>query len=191
MTNEDSYIATIEKCNELFGGLDILVLNAGVAGEYRLIDVTDAQYHNEFDVNVKGVLYGLRHGAKSIRPGGNIIVTSSISSTWSNQEAAIYCASKAAATSLVKSAAIEFASLGIRVNAVSPGPVKTTMAFPESFGEKLTIRKTQGMPEELAGAYLLLASDAGKNINGADFVVDGGMTAGFTEQTWNWVFGTE
>jgi NAD(P)-dependent dehydrogenase (short-subunit alcohol dehydrogenase family) len=63
------------------------------------------------------------------------------------------------------------------------------MAFPDSFGEKLTIRKKQGMPEELAGAYLLLTSDAGQNINGADIVVDGGMTAGFTKQVWNWVFG--
>lgn len=112
-----------------------------------------------------------------------------MSSSWSNEEAPIYCASKAAATSLVKSAAIEFASLDIRVNSVSPGPVKTSMAFPAGFGEKLTIRKTQGMPEELAGAYLLLASDAGKNINGADFVIHGGMTAGFTAKTWNGVFG--
>jgi NAD(P)-dependent dehydrogenase (short-subunit alcohol dehydrogenase family) len=80
-------------------------------------------------------------------------------------------------------------NLRIRVNAVSPGPVKTAMAFPDSFGEKLTTRKNQGMPEELAGAYILLASDAGKNINGADIVVDGDMTAGFTKQVWNWVFG--
>jgi sorbose reductase len=189
VTDEASFSAAISDTKELHGGLDILVLNAGIAGEYRLEDSTNEQYQLEFDTNVKGVLNGLRHGAKSLRSGGSIIVTSSVSSFISMEYSSIYSASKAAVTSLVRSAAIEFAPQDIRVNSISPGPIKTDMALPDSFAEKLTLRKCLGDPEDLIGAYLLLASDAGKNINGADIVVDGGMTAGYPTQLTDWVFG--
>jgi NAD(P)-dependent dehydrogenase (short-subunit alcohol dehydrogenase family) len=188
VTDEDSFAAIISDIKELYGNLDILVLNAGVAGEYRLEDSTNEQYQQEFDVNVMGVLNGLRHGAKSLNKGGSIIITSSVSSFLSMENASIYSASKAAVTSLMRSAAIELASKNIRVNSVSPGPIKTKMALPDVFAEKLTLRKSLGKPKDLIGAYLLLASDAGKNINGADIVVDGGMTAGYTMQVTDWVF---
>ena len=65
------------------------------------------------------------------------------------------------------------------------------MALPDCFAEKLTVRKQLGDPEDLIGAYLLLASDAGKNINGADIVIDGGMSAGYPIQVTDWVFGSD
>ena len=94
-------------------------------------------------------------------------------------------------TSLVRSASIELAPQNIRVNSISPGPIKTDMALPDSFAEKLTTRKSLGEPEDLIGAYLLLASEAGKNINGADIIVDGGMSAGYPLQVTEWVFGSD
>ena len=188
VTDEVSFSTTISDTKELHGGLDILVLNAGIAGDYLLESVTNEQYQHEFDVNVTGVLNGIRHGARSLRKGGSIIVTSSVSSFTSMEGSSIYSASKAAVSSLVRSAAIEFAQKDIRVNSISPGPIKTDMALPERFAKKLTLRKCLGNPEDLIGAYLLLASDAGKNINGADIVVDGGMTAGYSTQTTDWVF---
>ena len=191
VTDEASFSAVISNTKELHGGLDILVLNAGIAGDYRLEDVTNEQYKEEFDVNVKGVLNGIRHGSRSLSKGGSIIVTSSVSSLISMESSSIYSASKAAVTSLVRSAAIELSAQDIRVNSVSPGPIKTDMALPDCFAEKLTVRKQLGDPEDLIGAYLLLASDAGKNINGADIVIDGGMSAGYPIQVTDWVFGSD
>ena len=170
-----------------YGGLDILVLNAGIANEYTIANSTDTEYQRDFDVNVRGVLNGLRQGVKGLNRGGNIIVTSSINASISIEASSVYAASKAAVNSLVRSAAIEFAEYDIRVNSVSPGPTKTDMALPDSFAEKLAPRKRQADAAEMVGAYLLLASDAGCNINGADIVVDGGLSAGFAAQVTNWV----
>ena len=191
VTNEALFSSVISDTKELHGGLDILVLNAGIAGDYFLKDLTNEQYQHEFDINVKGVLNGIRYGARSIRKGGNIIVTSSVSSFINMEGSSIYSSSKAAVTSLVRSASIELAPQNIRVNSISPGPIKTDMALPDSFAEKLTTRKSLGEPEDLIGAYLLLASEAGKNINGADIIVDGGMSAGYPLQVTEWVFGSD
>lgn len=191
VTDEESCIEAFQEAKNLLGSLDILVLNAGTADGYCLEDATDDLYQRDFDINVKGVLHGLRHGGKLLASGGSIIVTSSGASWLSMDEASIYSASKAAATSLVRSAAIEFAPKNIRVNAVSPGSIKTEMAFPERFAEVLAPLKRIGTPEDLTGAYLLLASDAGRYITGADIVIDGGLSAGLSKQLTDWVFGGE
>ena len=191
VTTEGGLAGAIRDTKSRHGGLDILVLNAGIANEYAIEDSTNAEYQRDFDVNVRGVLSGLRHGVKALNRGGNIIVTSSINANISIEASSVYAASKAAVNSLVRSAAIEFARHDIRVNSVSPGPTKTDMALPDSFAEKLAPRKRQADAAEMVGAYLLLASSAGSNINGADIVVDGGMSAGYAVQVTDWIAATD
>jgi NAD(P)-dependent dehydrogenase (short-subunit alcohol dehydrogenase family) len=170
---------------ELFGNLDILFLNAGIALYGKLASATTAGFDEAFAVNAKAVLFYTQYFAPLMNRGGSIIVTTSINSRIGMMQTHIYAASKAAAGSLVRTLAGELAAQGLRVNALSPGPVSTEVggktglsaaelqAVKDSVIAKVPMHRFAS-PEELAGAALFLASADSSFVTGQEIVVDGG-----------------
>jgi NAD(P)-dependent dehydrogenase (short-subunit alcohol dehydrogenase family) len=170
-----------------FGRLDIAVNNAGTEGQPGpLTQQTAASYAATFDTNVLGTLLSLKHELRVMQPQGSGSIIN-ISSTYGHGGAAgasIYAASKHAVEGLTKSAALEAASFGVRVNAVAPGPTETGMLnrFTGNADRKAGLVATVplgrvGDPGEVAAAILFLASDASSFTTGQVLSVDGGKSA--------------
>jgi len=171
-----------------FGRLDVAVNNAGTEGEPGLIvNQTSESYAATFDTNVLGVLLSLKHELRAMtaQKSGSII---NISSTYGHQGAAyasVYAASKHAVEGLTKSAALEVASHGVRVNAVAPGATDTGMldrftGTPENKAGIVSVVPLGRLatPEDIAQAALYLASEGATFVTGQVITVDGGKTAG-------------
>jgi NAD(P)-dependent dehydrogenase (short-subunit alcohol dehydrogenase family) len=168
-----------------FGRLDICVNNAGISFQMPIEDMPEEEWDNIIDTNMKGVFLCSQAAARIMIPqrSGCIINLASISGHAVNvpQKQAVYNSSKAGVAMLTKSMALEWAPYGIRVNALSPGYMKTEMTlstmshlFPE--WEAITPLGRLGEPEELRGALLFLASDASSYMIGHDLIIDGGYT---------------
>ncbi|MFC1921285.1 SDR family oxidoreductase [Chloroflexota bacterium] len=168
-----------------FGSLDICVNNAGVSMQQPVEDMPEEDWDSIMDINMKGVFLCSQEAARLMIPrkSGSIINIGSISAHIVNlpQKQAVYNTSKAGVVMLTKSMALEWAPHGIRVNSISPGYMKTEMTletmaplFPT--WESLTPIGRLGMPEELRGAVIFLASEASSYMIGADVVIDGGYT---------------
>lgn len=167
---------------EQFGKIDILVNNAGITMDAMTLKMETSAFRRVLDVNVTGVF----NCTKAFLPcmieagAGRIISTSSIAGTGGNVGQANYAASKAAVIGITKTWAKEFGPKGITVNAVAPGFIETEMTktIPEKVIEQirqLTPYPRFGKPEDIANAYLFLASDEASFINGTVLEVDGGM----------------
>ena len=177
--------AIVQRAVGELGGLDILVNNAGLCIHKESWQVTDEEWTQVFDLNVRALwkcsLAGGRHMARA--GGGSIINVGSISGLIVNrpQWQPAYNSSKAAVHQLTKSLAAEWAAVGIRVNAVAPGYVKTEMApvdrpeFRRHWIED-TPQRRYAMPEEIAPSVVFLASAAASFITGCVLVIDGGYT---------------
>lgn len=178
----------VDAAKKRFGKLDIAINNAGVEGDTGPItDQTDANYDQIFDVNVRGVFFALKHQIPALLDagGGAIVNLSSIAGQIGMAGASLYIASKHAVNGLTRSAALEVAKQGIRVNAVAPGAVQTEML--ERFTGHNADYKAGlaaahpvgriGNVEEIAAAVLYLASDEAKFTTGQILPVDGGFTA--------------
>ena len=188
VTNESHVEALIEATVKHFGRIDVAVNNAGVEGELGPITgQTAANYRATFDTNVLGVLLSLKHElAVMQRQGsGSIINLSSMAGQVGMAGASVYVASKHAVEGLTKSAALEVAAAGIRVNAVAPGPVDTPMLTRFTGGSNEAKTGLLGMipaqrgaqPEEIAQTILFLGSDKARYLTGQSITVDGGYTA--------------
>ncbi|MDR5817076.1 MULTISPECIES: glucose 1-dehydrogenase [unclassified Caballeronia] len=171
-----------------FGRLDVAVNNAGTEGTPGPItDVSPESYAETFDTNVLGVLLSLKHELRIMagQRSGSVI---NISSTYGHEGAAyaaIYAGSKHAVEGITKSAALELASTGVRVNAVAPGPTDTGMLdrFTGTAERKAALAGRVplariGAPEDIAAAVLYLASEGAAFVTGQIVTVDGGKTAG-------------
>ena len=170
------------------GRLDVAVNNAGVEGETGAItDQTGDNYDRIFDVNVRGVFHALKHQIPALQKGGGgaIVNLSSIVGQIGMPGAALYIASKHAVNGLTRSAALEVAKQGIRVNAVAPGAIRTEM-FERFTGRDAAAQAglaaahpigRVGEVDEVAAAILYLASDDAKFTTGQILPVDGGFTA--------------
>jgi NAD(P)-dependent dehydrogenase (short-subunit alcohol dehydrogenase family) len=190
VAREEELAALVAKTVEHFGRLDVAFNNAGVEGRFGLTTAEQTQEHYDhvFDINVRGVLFSMKHEIPALlrSGGGAIINTSSGYGSVAAPGASVYVGSKFAVIGLTKSAALEYAQQGIRVNAVSPGPIQTEMidrAFGggESEGKKhiasLVPAGRIGTAEEVASAVVWLASPGAAYVNGHDLLIDGAYTA--------------
>jgi len=170
-----------------FGRIDVAVNNAGTEGHPGpVVNQTPEAYAQTFDTNVLGVLLSMKHELRVMQSQGfgSIVNLSSTMGSRGAPNASLYVASKHAVEGLTKSAALEAASFGIRINAVAPGPVETGMLdrFTGSQERKagllasIPLRRA-GRPEELADAILFLGSDKASFVTGQIINVNGGRTA--------------
>jgi Dehydrogenases with different specificities (related to short-chain alcohol dehydrogenases) len=186
--HDDEVRNLVDQTVARFGRIDVAVNNAGTEGTPGPItEVTTEKYAATFDTNTLGVLLSLKHELRvmTAQGSGNIV---NISSTYGHEGAAyatLYAGSKHAVEGFTRSAALEVAGRGVRVNAVAPGPTDTGMLdrFTGTQENKSTLASTvplarNGRPEEIAAAVLFLASRAATYITGQVLGVDGGKTAG-------------
>jgi NAD(P)-dependent dehydrogenase (short-subunit alcohol dehydrogenase family) len=165
-------------------GLDVLFANAGVGHLAPLGQITEEQFDATFDVNVRGTLFTVQKALPLLNEGASVILNASTAADNGTEAFSVYAASKAAIRSFARGWANELAPRGIRVNAVSPGPIDTpgitglvgedeASAFKAAEAATLPIRR-MGRPEEVAAAIAFLASDQSSFIVGANLYVDGG-----------------
>lgn len=181
VTNRNSVERMVQAAREAFGRVDILVNNAGITRDAQLYKMEQAAFDQVLDVNLKGVF----HCTQAVVPlmmeqgSGVILNASSIVATYGNFGQTNYVATKAAVVGMTKVWARELGRKGIRVNAVAPGFIETRMTagIPDKVLEKMQERipmQRLGRPEEIANAYLWLASDEASYITGHTLAVDGG-----------------
>jgi len=175
-----------------YGGIDVLYNNAGIspADDDSILDTEPDAWQRVQDVNTKGVYLCCKYGIAHLlqRGGGSVInVASFVALVGAATSQISYTASKGAVLSLSRELAVQFARQGIRVNALCPGPVETPLLM-RIFGddpaayERRRIHLPMGRlakPREIVNAALFLASDESSYVNGATFVVDGGLTAAY------------
>lgn len=193
VTSSDDNRRMVEVATERYGGVDILLANAGIEGHVRpIVDYDEAMFDKLMAVNVKGVWLGIKHAIPALeaRGGGSIVVTSSVAGLRGSGNFAPYSTSKHAVIGLMRSAAKELAPLSIRVNTVNPSPVETRMmrsieagispGAPEAVHERISDSIPLGRyaePEDIARVMLFLASDDAAWVTGSVYAVDGGNTA--------------
>jgi NAD(P)-dependent dehydrogenase (short-subunit alcohol dehydrogenase family) len=179
----DALYATVR---ERAGRIDVLFINAG-GGEFRtLAEVTEEHFDKTFDINVKGAFFTLQKALPLLGPGSSVIFNGSTAGVMGLPAFSVYGATKAAVRAIVRTAIVDLAGKGIRVNVLSPGPVHTPGVEVLAGGEaNLPAFRAQilpsvpmgriAAPEEIASAVLFLASDDASFVTGAELFVDGGM----------------
>lgn len=188
VSDDATNVAAVATALDTWGRLDVAVLNAGVTGGLGFeaegsLERLDAM----LAINVRGVASGIRNAAPAMRDTsdhGAIVATASTSGFGGDPRNWAYNASKAAVINLVRAAAMDYGSQGIRINAVAPGPVETGMTAhlatrPEvhhALRRRIPLQRW-GQPEELAEAIWFLASPAASFVHGAVLAVDGGLSA--------------
>ncbi|MCG8369457.1 MAG: SDR family oxidoreductase [Proteobacteria bacterium] len=188
VSSEDQLISMFELAMQRVGKFDVLVLNAGIAEDNASLDSAPrGSLERIFETNVYGVYWGLKYGPRYMNDNGSIIVTSSIAATVATPGSTEYGASKSSVSYMVRSAAIELAPRGIRVNAISPGAIGGTEMQVEEDGNPLahfygTIAPLgrMGRVDEIVGAYHFLAADCSRFVTGIDIPVDGGVSTGLS-----------
>lgn len=174
-----------DEIEHLWGGLDILINNAGISVRQSFVDITPDQWQRVVDVNLGGIFYVAQQAARRMLAGGGGVIVNmgSTNGLMGYPYYADYNASKAGVIELTRSMALELAP-AIRVNAVCPGFILTPMQEAEytpemrhAFAGRVPLRRL-GRPEDVAGLFAFLASDDAAFITGQCFVIDGGEIAG-------------
>jgi len=192
VSKTEDWQGVIDAAQTEFGRIDILFNNAGISGALAgPLDYPDDEFDRIMAINVKGVFLGTKYVGNAMKEtGGNIVNTSSISGFGGGGKIIGYNASKHAVNGITKTAAIHFAPMGIRVNAVCPSPTDTDMVDelaetvspddPAAFKKQFVSKNPLGRicePEEVAAVVSFLVSDDASYINGALVPVDGGLLA--------------
>lgn len=180
----DEAVATAEP----YGGIDVMVNNAGIFRYEKFLDVTESELQQFLDVNVKGVFFGAQAAAEAMleSDGGSIINMSSMGAVRADGNYPSYDLTKGAVASLTYSLADRFGGDGIRVNALMPGIIATAMTEDDvpivgsqrgdQYASESVPMKRFGEPEEVADAAVFLASEQSSYVNGESLLVDGGVT---------------
>ena len=192
VADEDGVRAMCATTAERFGGIDVLYNNAGISpgDDASVLDTSVEAWQRVQDVNTKGVFLCCKHGIPYLleRGGGSVInVASFVAILGAATSQISYTASKGAVLAMSKELGVQFARQGVRVNALCPGPVETPLLLaifgddPAAFARRQVHWPTGrlGKPREIVNAALFLASDESSFVNGAAFVVDGGLTAAY------------
>ena len=176
--------AAMDAVRDGFGHLDILINNAGITRDATLLKMEENQFDQVIDVNLKGVFNCGQAAARIMveQGSGSIVNTSSVVALYGNFGQTNYVATKAGVIGMTRVWARELGRKGVRVNAVAPGFIATemVMAMPEKVRDMMagkTPMQRLGQPEEIARAYLYLASDDASFVHGAVLSVDGGLVA--------------
>jgi NAD(P)-dependent dehydrogenase (short-subunit alcohol dehydrogenase family) len=200
VTQPEQVQSYVNAAIERWGGIDIFLANAGIEGVLSSIaDYPIETFDRVMAVNVRGVWLGLKYVMPVMRDrgGGSIVITSSTAGIGGSATMSAYVASKHAVIGLMRSAALEGAPLGIRVNTVNPAPIETRMMrsleemrVAAADDSEVTVEQTKqvseariplqryGNPEEVAKLMLFLASDDSSFCTGGVYMVDGGSSAG-------------
>lgn len=197
VTDESAWESIMARTREAYGGLDVLVNNAGISASSPVTEQSLAEWRKVLAVNLDGVFLGTKHAVKAMRAagrGGSIINMASVAGLVGNPGTGAYSASKGGVRAFTKAVAVECAPEGIRVNAVFPAGVRTPIwetsdwwpGFVKQMGGEAAAWKVlesaapmgrMAEPGEVAEAVLYLASDAARFVTGTELVIDGGYTA--------------
>jgi meso-butanediol dehydrogenase / (S,S)-butanediol dehydrogenase / diacetyl reductase len=190
VTSSSDVETLVQTSVEEWGGLDVMVNNAGIGVAGTTTVTTEEDYERVMDVCLRGTFLGMKHAIPAIRDseGGSVINMSSVAALVGIADRAVYSAAKGAILAITRAAAIDHVEEGVRVNCIAPGTVDTpwigriTAGYddPEEARRNMQARQPHGRlvtPEEIAAMAAYLASDESASVIGACMVVDGGVTA--------------
>ena len=188
ISSKEQVIALVDQTEKAYGPVDVLVCNAAVNPYYGpMSGITDEAFSKVMDVNIRSNLWLVNRVAPGMaeRGSGSIVIISSIAGLTGSRVLGAYAISKAADMQLARNLALEWGKQGVRTNCIAPGLIKTDFAKalwdnPKTLAAALASSPLNaiGDPEDIAGAALLLGSDAGRFITGTTIVIDGGATIG-------------
>jgi NAD(P)-dependent dehydrogenase (short-subunit alcohol dehydrogenase family) len=186
ISRKDELLALVDQTEQRYGPVDVLVCNAAVNPYYGpMSGISDDAFSKVMDVNIRSNLWLINRVAPGMaaRGGGAVVIISSIAGLTGSRVLGAYAISKAADMQLARNLALEWGKQGVRVNCIAPGLVKTDFAKalwdnPQTRAGALAASPLNriGEPDDIAGAALLLGSDAGRFITGTTLVIDGGAT---------------
>ncbi|HEX5994874.1 MAG TPA: SDR family oxidoreductase [Jiangellales bacterium] len=184
VADPDSVARAYRQVDEVLGGLDVLIANAGISIRHNFLDITPQEWRKVMAVNLDGVFHTAQQAARRmVETGGAILMTASTNGVVGHPFYADYNASKAGVLLLARSMALELAPT-VRVNAICPGYVATPMQeaeytpqMLEATNAKIPLRR-HATPEEVAALFAFLASDEARYLTGASVAIDGGELAG-------------
>lgn len=188
ISRKDEVLALVDQTEKIYGPVDVLVCNAAVNPYYGpMSGISDEAFSKVMDVNIRSNLWLVNRVAPGMaeRGGGSVVIISSIAGITGSRVLGAYAISKAADMQLARNLALEWGKQGVRANCIAPGLIKTDFAKalwdnPKTLAAALASSPLNaiGDPEDIAGAALLLGSDAGRFITGTTIVIDGGATIG-------------
>lgn len=179
-SSPEDMIAAVEKVRKAYGRIDALVLNAGISEPSQIAEITPEHFDRHFDVNVRGMVFGLQAALPAMTAGSSVVLVGSVAGSAGYAAYGTYAATKAAVRSYARTWTAELAPKGIRVNVVAPGPTDTDMMAAVTEETRAIIVSPIPMgrmarASEVAAAALFLLSDDASYIAGVELCVDGGL----------------